>query len=73
MCVTAGKGTCDPARLTGGPGQSTIERHSALCDNEGAPGNNPLVESLINLRAVIGQNALSYPDTRILQLHNALA
>jgi hypothetical protein len=73
MCVTAGKITCDPTRLTGRPRQSTIERHSALCDNKRAPGNNPLVESLINLRAVIGQKAVSYADARLLQLHNALA
>jgi hypothetical protein len=73
MCVTAGGTSCDPTRLTSRSRQSTVERHSAFCDNERALGDNPLVESLINLCAVIGQNALSNADARISQLHNAFA
>src|SRR5207237_2576272 len=35
--------------------------------------NDPLVERLVNLRAVIGQNAVSYCDPRISQFHNPFA
>jgi hypothetical protein len=73
MRVTAGGTSCDPTRLTGRSRQSTIQGHSALCDNEGMPGDNPLVESLVNLCTVVGQNALSYSDARVSQLHNAFA
>jgi hypothetical protein len=73
MCVTAGGTSCDPTRLTFRSRQSTIEGHPALCDDKRAPGDNPLVERLVNLRAIIGQNAFSYADARISQLHNALA
>jgi hypothetical protein len=63
----------NPARLDSTPRQSTIERHSALCDDKGAPGDNPLVKSLIKLRAVLCQNALSHIQTGIPQLHDAFA
>jgi hypothetical protein len=63
----------DPARLLGGPRQSTIKRHPAFCDDEWPPGDNPLVESLVEPRALIGQNALPHLDTRILQLRDTVA
>jgi hypothetical protein len=37
------------------------------------PCDNPFVESLVNLRALIGQNVVSYSDARISQLHNPFA
>src|SRR5438876_6154340 len=73
MRVTAGGMSCDPMRLTGRSRQSTIERHSALCDNKRTTCDNPFVESLINLCALISQNAVSYSDPRVSQLHNPFA
>jgi hypothetical protein len=63
----------DPARLLGGPRQSAIKRHPALCDDEWLPGDNPLIESLVDPRALIGQNALPYLHTRISQLRDTFA
>jgi hypothetical protein len=71
--MTSGGTSCDPARLARRSRQSAIEGHSTLCDNKRAPADNPLVESLVNLRAVFGQNALSYTHARVSQLHNTLA
>jgi hypothetical protein len=71
--MIAGGTSCDPTRLSGRSRQSAIQRHSALCDNKRAPRDNPLVESLIKLRAVIGQNPFAHSCARISQLHNALA
>src|SRR6267143_1036057 len=73
MRVTAGGTSCDPTRLTSRSRQSTIEGHSALRDNKRTACGNPFVESLINLRALIGQNAVSYFDARTSQLHNPFA
>jgi len=73
MCVTAGGRACDPARLTRTSRQSTIEGHAALCDNKRALGDDPLIESLVNLGAVVGQNTLSYAHARVSQLHNTVA
>jgi hypothetical protein len=36
-------------------------------------GDNPLVESLVKLRAVIGQNFLPYAHACVSQLHNTVA
>jgi len=63
----------DPARLDWRLRQSAIERHPALCDDERAPSDNPLVESLVKPRAVLSQNALSHIHTRISQLHDTFA
>jgi hypothetical protein len=73
MCVTAGGTSCDPTRFTGRSRQSAIEGHSALRDNEGVSSDNPFVKSLVNLRAIIGQNPLSHAHARIPQLHNTVA
>jgi hypothetical protein len=73
MRVTAGGMSCDPTRLTSRSRQSTIEGHSAFCDNKRTPRDNPFVKSLVNLRALIGQNAVSYSDPRVSQLHNPFA
>jgi hypothetical protein len=73
MGVTATTDISDPSRLTGRSRQSAIERHPALCDDKRAPTDNPPVKSLVNLCAVIGQNALSYSDAGISQLNDALA
>jgi len=71
--VTSGGTSGDPARLDGRPRQPTIERHPTLCDDKRASSHDPLVESLINVRAFISQNALSDVHTRISQLCNALS
>src|SRR6266487_1219305 len=63
----------DPASLSYRPRQSTIKRHSALCDDERAPSDNPLIESLVNLRAFISQNSFPHSDVRISQLRDAFA
>src|SRR6266581_7815949 len=55
------------------PRQPTIKRHPALCDDEWAPSDNPLIESLVNLRAFISQNSFPHIHTRIAQLHYAFA
>jgi hypothetical protein len=71
--VTSGGTSGDPARLDGRPRQPTIKRHPALCDDEWVRSDDPLVESLVNLRAFISQNALSHVHTRISQSQNALS
>jgi hypothetical protein len=71
--VTSGGTSGDPARLDGRPRQPTIKRHPTLCDDKRAPSDDPLVESLVNLRAFISQNALLDAQARISQLHNALS
>jgi hypothetical protein len=63
--VSSGGTPGDPARLDGSPRQSTIKRHPALCDDEWARSDDPLVESLVNLPAFIGQNPLSHVHTHI--------
>jgi hypothetical protein len=72
-CVAPGRRPRDPARLFGGPCQSTIKRHPAFCDDEWPPSDNPLVESLVELRAFIGQNALPHLHTGISQLRETVA
>src|SRR5262249_15917425 len=71
--MTTGGTFRDPTRLTDRSRQSAIEGHSALCDYKRAPRDNPLIERLVNLHAVVSQNALSYADACISQLLNALA
>jgi hypothetical protein len=73
MGVTSGGTSGDPARLDSRPRQPTIKRHPALCDDEWARSDDPLVESLVNLRAFISQNPLSHVHTRISQSQNALS
>jgi hypothetical protein len=73
MCVTASGASCDPTRLTDWPRQSTIKGHPALCDDKRAPCDNPLVKRFVDLCAVSRQNAFSYVDAGISQLHDALA
>jgi hypothetical protein len=63
----------DPARLDRRPRQPAIERHPALRDHKRAPGDNPVVKSLIKLRAILCQNALSHIQTGISQLRDASA
>src|SRR4029077_21068243 len=72
-CVAPARTVGDPARLNRRPCQSTIERHPALRDHKRAPSNNPLVKSLIKLRAILWQNALSHIQTGISQLRDASA
>jgi hypothetical protein len=71
--VAAGQTICDPTRLAGRPRQATIKRHPAFCDDERAPTDDPLVESLVKPRALIGQYAFSHFDARISQLLDAFA
>jgi hypothetical protein len=63
----------DPARLARRPRQATIQRHSALRDHERLSRDNPFIESLVNLRALIAQNVFSHFDARIAQLLDAFA
>jgi hypothetical protein len=60
-------------RLDSRPRQSTVKRHPAFCDYERAPTDDPLVEGLVKLRTLIGQNAFTHRDTGISQLHDAFA
>ena len=69
--VTACSGTCDPARLAGSACQSAIETHAAFCDYKRSPGDNPFVEALVKMRALLSQNPIAYMDTGISQLRNA--
>jgi hypothetical protein len=73
MYITAGVTPCNPPRLVGRPRQPTIKRHPALCDDERAPSDNPLVENLIESRAIFRQNTLSHFHTRFSQLDDASA
>jgi hypothetical protein len=73
MRMTALGTPCEPVRFISAPCQSTIKRHSALCDDKGTPGHDPLVESLINLRAVFGQNTLSDAKSGLSQPYDAFA
>jgi hypothetical protein len=72
-CVAPSRRSRDPARLLGRPRQSTIKRHPTFCDDEWLPGDDPLVESLVEPGAIIGQNALPHLHTRISQLHDTFA
>jgi hypothetical protein len=71
--MTASRSPGDPARFAGRPRQSTIQRHPALCNNKWALRDNPLVESLVEACAFIGQYAFSHFDARISQLLDAFA
>src|SRR5215813_7545123 len=48
--VAPGGTPCDQTRLASMARQSTVERHSAFCDNKGSLCDDPLVERLVNLR-----------------------
>jgi hypothetical protein len=71
--MAPGRTSGDPARLESRPRQSTIKGHPALCDDERALTGDPLVESLVKPRTLIGQEPFPHCDTCISQLHDALA
>jgi hypothetical protein len=71
--MTASRSPGDPASFAGRSRQSTIKRHPAFCDYERVLTNNPLIESLVKLRTIIGQNAVSHSDACISQLDNSSA
>src|SRR5882724_8280644 len=63
----------NPPSLSWRPRQSTIKRHSALRDDEGTPGGDPLVEALVQSGASIRENAFPHCDTSLAQLRDAFA
>jgi hypothetical protein len=47
--------------------QSTIKGHAALCDDKRLPAHDPFVESLVKVRTVLCQDAVSNSDACIAQ------
>ena len=70
-CMLPGRRSCNPARFIRRARQPTVKRHAAFCDDERLAAHYPFVESLVQARAVLRQDALSHFDACIAQPRDA--